>query len=314
MKNNNVAVLLVAFSRVDCARQTFEAIKAAKPGKFYFYTNCPRVEYPEECANNQIIRDMVKEVDWPCELKTWFRDKPVSSLDSVRSAINWVFQNEEQAIVMEDDCVGAPAWFDFAAEMLERYKDDSRIWMIGGSNYAEQYNPHDYSYHFSRNFFINGWASWSNRWKAVDWDNLGYESMLQNGVVEAYYPTSAERRFHHRRLLHSESRLWDFAFWYTGMAHFAFSITPSRHLVQNIGWRGVRQGPLAKLRGLKLSIPFNPITYTSPSLDTSRPPMYVCPEKEFEWIVFKRFSNVMDAWYCRFPRWFYHTLIKKKNG
>jgi len=318
MKNKEVAVLLIAFGRVDYARQTFESIKKAQPAKFYFYTNKGRAEHPDECQRNEIVKSMAKEVDWPCEFKTWFRDEPVGVLDSIRLAIDWVFQNEEMAIVMEEDSVGAPSWYDFAAEMLVRYKDDQRIWMIGGSNYAEEYNPLGNSYHFSRNFFINGWASWRDRWNKVPWGHLNFDVLFKNKVLDSYFPTKAQRSFHIKRLKAygkevEQNQCWDIAFWYYGIANYSFSIIPSHHLVQNIGLEGIHQGPLAKLRGKKLKIPYNPITFWNESFDIIHPEL-VCPENSYDKIVFKKWISKWMAWYYEIPRRIYHNLKNDKKG
>ena len=52
----------------------------------------------------------MKEVDWDCELHTFFREEYVDVYTSVRGAMDWVFENEEQAIVLEDDCVPSVAF------------------------------------------------------------------------------------------------------------------------------------------------------------------------------------------------------------
>lgn len=315
MKNKDVAVLLIAFGRIDYARQTFESIKKAQPSKFYFYTNAGRPDHPDECKRNEIVKSMAAEVDWPCEFKTWFREEPVGVLDSIRLAINWVFENEEMAIVMEEDCVGAPSWYDFASEMLVRYKDDKRIWMIGGSNYAENYNPMGYSYHFSRNFFINGWASWRDRWNKVPWGYLDYDKLLRSGAIDSYYSTNKERKFHVKRIrlrgkTYKENQCWDFAFWYTAVENYAFSIIPYRHLVQNIGLSGVHQGPLAKIRSKKLNIPYNPITFWDESIGDIKHPEVVCPENNYDKVIFKKWISKWMVWYYQLPRMIYHYFKK----
>lgn len=317
--NNDAAVLLIAFGRPEYARKTFEAIKASKPSKFYFYTNAGRKDYPEECKRNEMVKALAKEVDWPCEFKTWFRTEPVGVLDSIRLAIDWIFENEEKAIVMEEDCVGSLAWFAFANEMLKKYQDNERIWMIGGSNYAEDYNPHGYSYHISRNFFINGWASWRDRWKKIDWNHLNLLSIMEEGVIDSYYTTSRQRAHHRNSIKQNaatidKNKCWDFVFWYTAVSNYAFCITPSYHLVQNIGVEGVHQGPLGRFQllfGGKLRVPYNPITFKDSKLDTSRPPKFICPEYRFDNEIFKRWVGKEDVWYIKYPKRIYHMLINE---
>lgn len=71
-----------------------------------------------------------------------------------KGAINWFFENEESGIILEDDSMPCTAFFDFSAKMLYKYRSNQKVWMIGGSNYAENFNPNNESYHFSKNFLL----------------------------------------------------------------------------------------------------------------------------------------------------------------
>lgn len=106
----DTAVLFETFARPQYARQVFDQIKKAKPKKLYFYSNKARVDRPDEVRNNEEIRSWVKEIDWDCELHTFFREEYVDVYTSVQGAMDWVFENEEQAIVLEDDCVPSVAF------------------------------------------------------------------------------------------------------------------------------------------------------------------------------------------------------------
>jgi len=73
----DTAVLFETFARPQYARQVFDQIKKAKPKKLYFYSNKARVDRPDEVRNNEEIRSWVKEIDWDCELHTFFREEYV---------------------------------------------------------------------------------------------------------------------------------------------------------------------------------------------------------------------------------------------
>lgn len=61
----------------------------------------------------------------------------------VYSAINWLFDNEDKGIIIEDDCVLRDSFYPFAEELLVRYKDDYRIGMIDAANYRQNISiPH----------------------------------------------------------------------------------------------------------------------------------------------------------------------------
>jgi hypothetical protein len=76
----------------------------------------------------------VSNVDWPCELKTLFRESNLGCKNAVSGGINWFFSHEEMGIILEDDCLPSASFFDYATQLLQRYRHDNRIWMISGFN------------------------------------------------------------------------------------------------------------------------------------------------------------------------------------
>ena len=98
----NTPILFETFARVEYARKVWEAIKQAQPKKLYFYSNKGRIDRRGEIDKNNEIRSWINEIDWDCELHTWFRDECVDVYTSLRGAINWLFNNEEEGIILED--------------------------------------------------------------------------------------------------------------------------------------------------------------------------------------------------------------------
>ena len=127
-------VLFETFIRDDYARQVFDVIKRAKPLKLYFYSNKGRNQ-GDEIEKNDRIRSWVKEIDWDCELHTFFREECVDVYTSLKGAVDWVFETEESVIVLEDDVVPTFAFFDFCDQMITKFKDDHRVWNISGDNF-----------------------------------------------------------------------------------------------------------------------------------------------------------------------------------
>ena len=123
-------VLFETFVRIDYARKVWDAIKTAQPKKLYFYSNKGRKDIEGEIEKNDEIRSWIKEIDWDCDLHTWFRDECVNQYISLKGAMDWVFSNEEQAIVLEDDCVPSLAFFSYCDQLLEKFKNDKRVWLI----------------------------------------------------------------------------------------------------------------------------------------------------------------------------------------
>lgn len=285
---NNMPVLYIAFARPEYARQSFDAIKAAKPKKLYFYSNKGRVGHGDELERNNQVRAMINEIDWECDLHTWFRDECVDVYTSLFGAINWLFDNEEMGIILEEDCVASPAFFDFAEKMLLKYKDDKRIWMVAGSNYVEGCNPHNHDYHFSRNMFIHGWASWRDRWKSIDWDNLHLREMIDEGVFESVWGDKLQCKFHKSRIIShlqfiEKTRCWDLCFTATGRSRNTVSIIPEYNLIDNVGVIGCHTNVKSKK-----NVQFGRKKLNSDSYTINNEPKFVVADVDFDKELFRR--------------------------
>lgn len=240
MYQNSVPVLFITFARHDYARQTFDGIKKARPSKLYFYSNKARIDKPEELERNNIIRSFIKEIDWECNLKTYFREEYVDVYSSLWSAIDWIFNNEEQAIILEEDCVPSLAFFDFCNQLLPKFKDDLRIWVLSGNNLIEGYNPNGYDYFYSYFPYLYGWASWRNRWQKVIRSRLPYEEILQYKLFDQIYvkPMAVKQALNFTRKI-VETPAWDYRFTISMKCNGGFGVIPRINLVSNIGVKGV---------------------------------------------------------------------------
>ena len=143
----------------------------------------------------QQVRDIVKQVDWPCEVHTLFRDQNVGCGRGPAEAINWAFVNEDRLIVLEDDCVPDPSFSHFCNELLERYKDDKRVYRILGlSPHPETKFFGQYDCLFSRYAHTWGWATWKSRWEEFDIDMSDVPIFIFDGSVKNAYDSKGQIR------------------------------------------------------------------------------------------------------------------------
>lgn len=101
--------------------------------------------------------------------------------------MDWVFDNEEQAIILEDDCVPSVAFFEYCDFFLDKYKEDKSIGFISGANYLKNYVPEKENDHIYCNLFcFYGFATWKDRWKTLDF-NITCEEVIEKGYINRYY-------------------------------------------------------------------------------------------------------------------------------
>ena len=163
------AVALILFRRPEQTARVFERIREARPENLFLIADGPRLgnaEDERECAR---ARAVVEKVDWPCEVHRDFADQNLGLKRRIPSGLDGVFDEVEEAIILEDDCLPHPSFFPYCEELLARYRDDERIVHISGSQLLPE-PPSEWSYHFSRGPAVWGWATWRRAWRLFDVD------------------------------------------------------------------------------------------------------------------------------------------------
>lgn len=279
-------VLFETFARLDYARQVWDAIKASKPKSLYFYSNKARSDKPDEIKRNEEIRAFIKEINWDCDLHTWFREEYVDVYTSLKGAVDWVCENEEEWIVLEEDVVPTPAFFSFCDQMLDFYRDNLRVWNVSGDNFWN-ISPQGYDYLFSAYHWMYGWATWRNRWKLINWENPGIDEMLQQDIYKCMYKTEAQyksrvagRKF--QKDFIERTKCWDYMFGLACEQYGAVEVIPAYHLITNIGIEGVHH---AKSKKCFVN---NPSKYIGEEyLINSRPP-FVYADYEYDYLIYRK--------------------------
>ena len=236
----NTAVLFLVFNRLDTAKQVFEAIRQAKPPRLYIAADGARANKEGEAEKVQAVREFIMQnIDWECEVKTLFRDQNLGCKYAVSSAITWFFENEEQGIILEDDCLPSQSFFWFCEELLNRYKGDLRIWHISGDNFQKGMIRGKGSYYFSKFNHIWGWASWANRWKEYDVEIKSYKNFADQSGINDLSESEQEKKYWKsifKDVSNGEIDTWDYQWTYTVWVNSGLSILPNKNLISNVGF------------------------------------------------------------------------------
>ena len=233
-------LLFLVFNRPEPTARVFEAIRAAKPARLYVAADGPRAGRAGEAERCAATRDVATAVDWDCKVQTLFRAENLGCKQAVSRAIDWFFEQEEEGIVLEDDCVPVPSFFRFCDELLERYRADPRVALISGDNFqfGRRYGPA--SYYFTRYAHIWGWAGWRRTWSHYDRDATAWPAFRDGGGLQRLFGSRSAEIQHWRAVLDKlyEGKIdtWDhqlnLAIWKQGM----MSIVPQCNLIRNIGF------------------------------------------------------------------------------
>ncbi|AFY39023.1 methyltransferase FkbM [[Leptolyngbya] sp. PCC 7376] len=233
-------VAFIIFNRPDTTRRVFEAIRQAQPPKLLVIADGPRGDRPDEADKCIATRNIIKEVDWDCEVLTNYSDTNLGCKKRVSSGINWVFDQVEEAIILEDDCLPDPSFFPFCEELLEKYRHDTRIMMISGDNFQFGKARTQDSYYFSKYYHIWGWATWRRAWQHYDVDLKQWPKIRDGGWLKDIFNndwlTIKYRSKIFQKMYEKAVDTWDYQWSFTCWTQSGLSIMPNVNLISNIGF------------------------------------------------------------------------------
>ena len=155
-------------------------------------------------------------------------------------SINWIFKENDRAIILEDDCIPKPEFFKFCYLLLIKYESDSDIWSINGTNLQNGKIRGKYDYYFSKYFHSWGWATWKDRWNKIDENLDSYEKFKDLRNINNFFINGKEKKYWltiwERLKYENEPDSWAYRWLYSSISNNGLNITPNINLINNIGF------------------------------------------------------------------------------
>lgn len=235
----DVPVYLIFFNRPDTFSQVFEAVRQAKPSKLFLACDGARIGRDDDKINIEKCKEIVSKIDWECEVYRNYSEENLGCGKRMVTGIDWAFEYVDRLIVLEDDCVPSDDFFYFCEELLEKYKNDDRIFMINAMNHLGKYEKTGTSYFFGPGCCW-GWATWKRAWKNMDFEMsfLQDEHSMRN--IEKNHPYYSNAYSEGLLKLESFKRgmkqtTWTYQAGMASALNSQMAIVPSYNMITNIG-------------------------------------------------------------------------------
>lgn len=233
-------VVFVVFRRPELTARVMERIREARPERLWVIADGARANRPNEARQVAAVRRLIDErIDWPCDVRRVYADHNLGCAQRVSSGLDAVFAVEEEAIILEDDCLPDPTFFRFCTELLAYYRNEPRIAVIAGDNFQRGAHVTADSYYFSRYPHCWGWATWRRAWRLYDhamtaWPTFGSTPEFRESLSSA----AEERYWRHAfdRTKNGDIDTWDNRWTLACWCHQRLTILPAVNLVSNIGF------------------------------------------------------------------------------
>ncbi len=237
LQSMKTPVALFIYKRPQTTKKVLQIIRQVKPIKLFVIADGPRSD--EDIAKCRAARALIEEIDWNCEVIKHYSDEFLGCGQRVATGISWVFEQVEETIILEDDCVPHPTFFDFCETLLDVYRHDERVMVISGNNFQFGRQRTDYSYYFSCYPHTWGWATWRRAWQYYDyhmklWTEIRNDNwligILQNVQAVKYWTKIFQETYA------GNPKVWDYQWTFTCWSQGGLTVIPNVNLVTNIGF------------------------------------------------------------------------------
>ena len=232
---------MITFNRPDHVRRVLTEIRKQKPTELYVCQDGAREGNENDKIKCQEVRDVIKElVDWSCNLHTLYQGKNLGCGSGPVAGISWFFEHVELGIVMEDDCLPHPDFFDYCAELLEHYKNNEQVKFINTTLYHNRWKC-EASYGFSHYMVTGAWAAKRETWHGFDLDLNTLNAWSFRKQVLRITHNRAEANWWYFKVKEiqkdtDKKSYWDYQMQIHLFRSNALTIHPRVNLISNIGF------------------------------------------------------------------------------
>ncbi len=304
-------ILLITFNRPTHTRRVFDEIKKQRPKYLYVFQDGVRIGNENDITKCNEVRSIFEEtLDWDCELKTFYCDVNMGCGRGPAAAITWFFDNVEQGIIFEDDCMPSDTLCRFYEELLDVFKNDDRVSLITANNLELHWKSRKQSYVFSTvgAATMGSWAGWARAWKMFEYDILAWEdreirnTIAKNIRTKKYF--SYYSNIFNQNCKTGQTHAWDYQWFFARILNNTVSVVSTVNQLSNIGF-GIESthtpNPDDRIANLPVYNVQFPLIH--PRLKT---------DKLFDWVIFNRYYypkkksilmkvalRVLETIYCR---------------
>ena len=163
---NSSPIAIIGFNRPDLIEKQIQILSLIKPELLIFILDGPREGNTDDINALDKIKKSINTIDWDCMIIRDYSDHNLGCKERIISGLNSLFDQFDDAIILEDDCVPSIDFFEFCTYAINKYRNDSLCMHISGSR-PYSINIKD-SYYYSRLPRIWGWATWKRAWEKYD--------------------------------------------------------------------------------------------------------------------------------------------------
>ncbi|MCU0334663.1 MAG: hypothetical protein MUF62_06385 [Chitinophagaceae bacterium] len=231
-------VAIIFYNRPAHLQALLQVLAAVRPTRLFAICDGPK--NAEAAVQVAACRQLIDDISWPCTVEKNYATSNLGLRGRFDSGLDWFFEQNEYGIVLEDDVLPDPSFFDFTSTMLQRYKDDRKVMQVGGLNFQDGIRrTNGAGYYFSSYAHSWAFATWRRAWQLhdkamADWSTQGMQILRRQFGGDVY----AVRYWQYILERHAQSPndTWDYPWQFSIWREGGMCCIPEVNLVRNIGF------------------------------------------------------------------------------
>lgn len=160
----NIATLLFTYNRSYHTEQVIKALRKNVDSIQKLFVFQDGLKKDGDKYEWKKVNNLIEEIDW-CEREIIVSEYNKGLANSIVSGINYIFNDYDAVVVLEDDCVPTANFIGFMNQCFEKYRDNKRVYSISGYSWPIRLEKCQYDVYACGRISSWGWGTWKDRWK-----------------------------------------------------------------------------------------------------------------------------------------------------
>ena len=158
-------IVLFVYNRPHHTQKVIDALAANELAPFseiYIFSDGPK-QNPIDVEAVKQVRLYIQSINFFQKIHITERAENIGLSENIITGIDSIFEQYDQAIILEDDTLPSPEFLKYMNEALEIYQNESEVGSVQGFQFPVKFDKNISSY-FDYSVGCWGWGTWKNKW------------------------------------------------------------------------------------------------------------------------------------------------------
>lgn len=233
-----IGTIIFTYHRSDHTQKVIEALSRnhVLPEKLYIFQD--GMKESTNVEEWKKVNHLIQDISW-CETYVQISETNKGLAKSIVEGVNYVLQECDAVIVLEDDCVPHSQFMEYMLKALKKYENNKEVYHIGASSEPVEAVENGTDAYFLGRINSHGWGIWKDRWEKFsnDYTMIG-QIKADKELNEWFRLWGEDLESHVIGNVYGRTNSWA-AFWaLTVIMRKGFCMSPYESFIDNIGFDG----------------------------------------------------------------------------